>query len=100
MVPSSSTIDCLNSDTLWSQMALLLIIFLSLIIVRPADLLRRGSQPSPATSSLFERLSFSAAAPILALGKEKGLNIQGLPALDVPSRSIHLTKQWNALPSE
>jgi hypothetical protein len=100
LTQSSSIVDCPSSDALWSRVALLLIIFLSFIIVRPADLLRHGSQSSLETSSLFERLSFSAAAPILALGRDRGLSIQDFPALDVRSRSRYLTKQWNALPSE
>jgi hypothetical protein len=85
LTPSSSIVDYPSSDVLWSRVALLLIIFLSFNIVRPADLLRHGSQPSLETSSLFERLSFSAAAPILALGKDRALNIQDFPALDVQS---------------
>jgi hypothetical protein len=99
-LPASGLKDRPSTDVLWSRMAFFLTIFLSLIIVRPADVLRHGSQLSLETASLFERVSFSAAGPVLALGKARGLNIQGFPTLDIPSQSRYLTKQWNELPRE
>ena len=100
LTQSSSIVDCPSSDALWSRLALLLIIFLSLITSVQLISYVMDHSLRWKTSSLFERLSFSAAAPILALGKDRELNIQDFPALDVQSRSRHPTKQGNALPGE
>jgi hypothetical protein len=67
--------------------------------VRPTDLFHNGSHSS-LEGSLFERFSFSGAAPILALGKARGLTLKDLPALNVSSRSGYLIKRWNALPGD